>query len=168
MKALSLTQPWASLVIEGYQTGEAHKEYETRSWSTSFRGPLAIHASKGFPRWAQAFLGTYDDGGETFFRDVLNRDPRDMPRGAIIGVVALVGCQPTDAVLASETVFVSLQEYAFGDWGKGRYAWKFVKPVWFQKPIPAAGSLGLWTISDETMPEVVSQWDLQRKINPQP
>lgn len=39
MKALSLRQPWASLVALGVKT------VETRSWSTSYRGPLAIHAA---------------------------------------------------------------------------------------------------------------------------
>lgn len=41
MRALSLLQPWASFV--------AHclKEFETRSWGTGYRGPIAIHASKG-------------------------------------------------------------------------------------------------------------------------
>lgn len=38
MKALTLHQPWASLIAVGV------KRIETRSWSTSYRGPLAIHA----------------------------------------------------------------------------------------------------------------------------
>jgi activating signal cointegrator 1 len=40
MKALTLWQPWASLVAFGVKT------IETRSWSTKYRGPLAIHAAK--------------------------------------------------------------------------------------------------------------------------
>lgn len=43
MKALTLWQPWASLVALGVKT------IETRSWSTSYRGPLAIHAAKKRP-----------------------------------------------------------------------------------------------------------------------
>lgn len=39
MKALSLRQPWASLIAEGRKT------IETRTWHTHYRGPLAIHAS---------------------------------------------------------------------------------------------------------------------------
>ena len=49
MKALTLTQPWATLVAIGA------KRIETRSWRTSYRGPLAIHAAKGFPKWAREF-----------------------------------------------------------------------------------------------------------------
>src|SRR5580765_8422282 len=40
MKILSLHQPWASLVAIGA------KRYETRSWKTDYRGPIAIHAAK--------------------------------------------------------------------------------------------------------------------------
>ena len=46
MKALSLTQPWAELVVLG------EKQWETRSWRTSHRGRIAIHAAKKFPAWA--------------------------------------------------------------------------------------------------------------------
>ena len=42
MKSLTLTQPWATLVAIGA------KRIETRSWSTSYRGPLAIHAATGY------------------------------------------------------------------------------------------------------------------------
>ena len=47
MKALTLTQPWATLVAVG------ENSIETRSWGTSYRGPLAIHSAKGFPRDAR-------------------------------------------------------------------------------------------------------------------
>ncbi len=43
MRALSLHQPWASLIAEGVKT------IETRSWATKYRGPLAIHAAKRRP-----------------------------------------------------------------------------------------------------------------------
>lgn len=47
MRAITLTQPWSSLVARG------QKKIETRSWQTSYRGPLAIHAAKGFPGYAK-------------------------------------------------------------------------------------------------------------------
>jgi hypothetical protein len=40
IKAISLWQPWASLMAAGV------KLHETRHWWTSYRGPLAIHAAK--------------------------------------------------------------------------------------------------------------------------
>ena len=51
MKALSLTQPWATLVVIGA------KRIETRSWHTSYVGPLLIHAAKAIPSsWGQLQL----------------------------------------------------------------------------------------------------------------
>ncbi len=45
MKAIALTQPWATLVVARF------KLIETRSWHPIHTGPLAIHVSKGFPQW---------------------------------------------------------------------------------------------------------------------
>jgi hypothetical protein len=47
IRALTPTEPSAWLVALGF------KGFETRSWQTVYRGPLAIHAAKSFPRWAQ-------------------------------------------------------------------------------------------------------------------
>ncbi len=44
MKAITLHQPWATLVAVGA------KRIETRSWATSYRGPLAIHAARTTPQ----------------------------------------------------------------------------------------------------------------------
>ncbi len=51
MKALSLHQPWASLIAEGMKT------IETRPWATKYRGPLAIHAVKKVPGYSG--IGNY-------------------------------------------------------------------------------------------------------------
>jgi hypothetical protein len=64
VKALTLHQPWASLVAAGV------KMIETRSWSTRYRGPLAIHAGAKRPRaeW-------FDIGDAPFpVDDVLRQD----------------------------------------------------------------------------------------------
>lgn len=44
MRAITVHQPWASLVAANVKT------IETRSWSTKYRGPLAIHAAKRLPK----------------------------------------------------------------------------------------------------------------------
>ena len=38
MKALTIKEPWATLIIDGY------KKYEFRSWKTNYRGKILIHA----------------------------------------------------------------------------------------------------------------------------
>lgn len=53
MKALTIRQPWASLIALGVKT------IETRSWRTNYRGPIAIHAGLTKPK-----LTDWDDGGD--------------------------------------------------------------------------------------------------------
>jgi len=73
IKALSLKQPWASLVAEG------HKSIETRRWRTYYRGPLLICASKSVDRDAIMLTGP---------------DLKDYPRGVALAVTKLAGCRP--------------------------------------------------------------------------
>ena len=41
MKVITIKQPWATLIAEGY------KEYEFRTWKTKYRGDILIHAGLG-------------------------------------------------------------------------------------------------------------------------
>ncbi len=160
MKALSLTQPWASAVVEGF------KEYETRSWATKYRGPIAIHASKGFPRVAKALLGLEDDADEPMphIRGTMNRPPEEMPTGAILGIVNITDCQETWAMMRQE--FISEGEHAFGDWEPGRYAWKLEGVIWLSRPVPAKGSLGLWTVPPDIEKLVNEDYAMEAQDDP--
>lgn len=127
MKALSLTQPWATLVATGQKT------IETRSWSTRYRGPLLIHAAKGFPAYAKEFS------------QELYGNPAVLPyitRGAIIGKVYLLDVRPTEEVVTR----ISVQERRYGDYSQGRYAWILTNPEQLE-PIPWKGALGLFKIN---------------------
>lgn len=157
MKALTITQPWATLVAIGA------KRIETRSWATSYRGALAIHAGAG--------LGPV--GGRTGLHDLAFSDPDgyfyqalkranvfcidDLPRGAIVATCELIDCVPSEKVMAvfgayapedvaRGRVFWPLtdQELAFGDYSPGRYAWLLADVRPLAEPIPAKGALGLW------------------------
>jgi len=132
VKALSLTQPWATLIAV------SAKQYETRSWGTQYRGPLAIHASKGFPRYAiQACLT------QPFSRVLYEagiRYPAQLPLGCIVAVCELESCVRTE--FASR--IISDQEKAFGDYTPGRWAWVLKHVRKLDTPVPARGSLGLW------------------------
>lgn len=142
MKVLTLTQPWATLVAIGA------KRYETRSWATRYRGPLAIHAAKGFPRHAQDLM--LDEP----FKWVLARggytDPEELPRGVIVAQVELVGCFATEGKpQAGALVQPALFEAVFGFFGPGRYAWALDKLRRLERPVPARGRQGLWDFEGE-------------------
>jgi activating signal cointegrator 1 len=147
MKALTLTQPWATLVAIGA------KKIETRSWRTDYRGPLAIHAAKGFPEDAQAlcFLEPF----ATILRNAkvlqfprpgkYNRFWKEkivVPRGCVIATCQLVRI---DGPLGKDAdIYFTRNERAFGDLSEGRYAWFLadIKPL--PQPVPARGFQGLW------------------------
>jgi len=79
MKALSIRQPWAWLIIHG------GKDIENRSWHTKFRGRFLVHASQGMTsdEFTRALLFCSERGLPMPDRD-------DMLRGGIIGSVELV------------------------------------------------------------------------------
>ena len=133
MRALSLTQPWASLVVEGF------KQYETRSWGTKYRGPLAIAASKLYPGWAKSWALTDFGVQEVWGTD---RSRLLLPKGAVIGTVDLVDVMWADDALENRNI--SAREQGFGDWGLRRIVWQLANPVLFDEPIPVTGALGLW------------------------
>ncbi len=110
MKALTLHQPWATLLAVGA------KRIETRAWTTAYRGPLAIHAGLSTENIEYAF--------EPPFKDVLARHGimgvSDLPLGAIVGVVNLVEVVPVTGQLIQS---LDWREIAFGNYEIGRYAW---------------------------------------------
>jgi hypothetical protein len=89
MKAISIRQPWAWLILN------AGKDIENRDWPTRYRGVVLIHASKGMTR------GEYDDAVDTarIARRVIGAMPGlHMPpfdkleRGGIVGQAEIVDC----------------------------------------------------------------------------
>lgn len=144
MKALTLTQPWASLVAL------EEKHVETRSWSTKYRGALAIHSAKGFSGWARRMCFM-----PLFARTLVEHDlsPDSLPLGRILCITFLEDCVPThdrfeagyEEQLSPKLRILSSKEIAFGDYSAGRFAWIFSTVVKvFDPPIYAKGMLGLW------------------------
>lgn len=136
MRLISLHQPWASLVVAGL------KKYETRSWKTSWRGPLLIHAT----------LNRMPLPSEPMLRRVLCPRPlgayEALPRGAIIGMVELEDCAPT-VQGAQWIVKLSLEERARGNFEPFRYGWRLSSPITLTEPLPYKGGLGMRGVPDE-------------------
>ena len=145
MRALTLTQPWASLIAIGSST------VETRSWRTEYRGPLAIHAAKGFPREAAELCATEPFASALAAAGI--EGAADLPRGAVIALCALLEVVP----IPGERAFLRTLrdeyrhpnpawEIAFGDYSRGRFAWRLADVCALAKPLACRGMLGLWTV----------------------
>jgi activating signal cointegrator 1 len=140
MKALTLWQPWASLVALG------EKRVETRCWSTKYRGELAIHAAAQMPpKWLGASRFSAHFANE--LADVLKvRTDRvgermgQLPRGVVLCIVRLVDIKTADEAAG----YLCERELFFGNYEPGRYAWFFEMVEKFSVPIPAKGNRLLW------------------------
>lgn len=144
-KAISLTQPWATLVVIG------EKEYETRCWNTRFRGTVWIQAAKGFPRDCK------DMCEHEPFRSALARHGyarwQDLPIGAIVGRVEWASCERTEDVLPR----ISEQEADFGDYGERRFASRLAAPLAIANPIACKGALSFWNVPEFAQDELMQR-----------
>lgn len=122
MRAISLWQPWASLIVDG------RKGYETRHWATKHRGPLAIHAAKQ--------IESHDCGRFSY-------PVATIARGAVLGVVALEDCIEMTAEIV-RLMRNNPAEFNAGNWMVGRFAWRLRLVEKFPEPIPAIGRQGLF------------------------
>jgi hypothetical protein len=89
MKALCVCQPWAWLIIHGY------KDIENRSWSTAYRGPLLIVASKcKTPTWKRNVFSSpeMEAALHKLLRRLKIKLPETFESGGVVGRVVLSDC----------------------------------------------------------------------------
>lgn len=126
MKAITVIQPWGSLIITGV------KHIETRSWYTDIRGRIAIHAGKN--------------------NEYLLHPPKtiapyitmNLPLGAVLGTIDLIDCVPLEKVQQEYPDLYTDKERQLGDWTSGRYGFILQSSIMLPMPIPARGHQGWW------------------------
>ena len=121
MKALSLKQPWAELILLG------KKKIELRKWNTKFRGEFLIHSSKNPDEKAMKRIG---------FKNLIN--------GAIIGKVELVNVKHYKNI----GEFNSDKNLHFASRKFGDFGFILKNPKRF-KPIHSKGQLNFWEFKDK-------------------
>jgi len=122
MKVITLKQPWATLIAEGY------KKYEFRSWKTLYRGELYIHAGKGVDKKAMKKL------------EHLNLE---FPQSKILAKVTLKDCIKLDEDLGNE--IHNKNKLIYGNHPDG-YAWLLDDVVKIDNHKTLNGKLGLWNL----------------------
>jgi hypothetical protein len=160
--ALSLHQPWATLVAHGL------KRCETRSWRWPSTGPalpavIAVHATIGMSK-AQRDLCVKSPFSEALTECGVNVAAvytdgchPSLPRGAVVALARVGACWP------AERVGPWSKEAAFGDYTPGRWAWVFDACYRLAKPVPAVGRHKLWKWSPDYS---VERLDLVRVYGP--
>lgn len=130
MKALSIRQPWATLILHG------QKDIENRSWATRQRGQVLIHTSKGMTRdeWEDAMIFAGPMLREIYTLDAAFDELfsfESQSRGGIVGVMNIVDC-----------VSSSASPWFMGDFG---FVLADVRSLPFT---PLKGSLGFFDVPD--------------------
>lgn len=129
MKAITIKQPFATLIAKGY------KEYEFRTWKTKYRGEILIHAGKGIDKKAM----------EKF--KYLNLD---YPSGCILAKATITDCIPIDA--AARKILKEKDAMVYGsiikdtDWNGYGFKLEDLKEI---EPILVNGKLSLWDYEGE-------------------
>lgn len=129
MKALSIRQPWAWLILNG------GKDIENRTWPTKVRGRILIHAAKGLTRdeWADAWEFASGSGASPKAVEArINFD--NIQRGGIVGSVEIVDCV----------------DRSDSRWFMGRYGFMLRDP----RPLPFVpfkGQLGFFDVPDSLL-----------------
>ena len=139
MKALTVKQPWASLICEGV------KDIENRTWQTKFRGRILIHSAaspvKGLPCEVISDL----QYASTFSKGKLNA--LNGVNGAIIGSVEIVDCVINHSSIWAEQAVIKLKKDRefIKETEVPIYNWVLANPILFDKPIEnVKGKLSLW------------------------
>jgi hypothetical protein len=127
IKCLSIMQPWAHLIVNGF------KDIENRDWTTSYRGLILIHAGARFdPDCVTG--GSLDEDFASYVTSICGYAPPThvchYPVKSLIGVVQLV-----DVVTESTS-----------PWFIGRYGFVLRDALPFKEPIPYSGSLKLFDV----------------------
>ena len=162
MKALTIHQPFASLVAIGV------KHIATHSFKTNYRGPIAIHAGKAKPPVMslvgnfQSYLNVIDGG--YMARDVTGQPmrPFPLPLGAVVATANLVDCVPIVdrwseeddggrcLMIGDDGRLVDIlrlgdvsDQLPYGDFAPGMWGW-LLEDVTAIDPVSAKGRQGLW------------------------
>ena len=130
MKVITIKQPWATLIAEGY------KEYEFRTWKTKYRGEILIHAGKGIDKEAM----------ERF--EYLNLN---YPKGCILAKAKLTDCVYADDKLKEELKLKDPIVYKGvldknSNWEGYGFKLEEVEKI---EPIEINGKLSLWDYNEE-------------------
>jgi predicted transcriptional regulator len=136
MKTISIWNPFASLIVNGF------KLYETRTWKAPdylIGQTLGIASTKTI---LPAQRGHWvDPAFQDFYAGTELPPPIDLPHGYLLGTVTL---ESVELMTAEMMENVSVEEQSYGWWQEGFYAWRMTNPRALFEPIPIRGRQGIY------------------------
>lgn len=151
LRVLSIWQPWATLLVHGKKT------IETRPMAHQYRGMFLVHASKPWNQQCQTEacsnahienalreLG-YSSPFAVGFASAVGKSWNDLPRGAVIGMVDLIDCKPSEDLVNT----INDAEMSMGNYEPGRYGWICSRFTPFKTPVPMPGEQSLFYLKTD-------------------
>lgn len=137
MKALSIKQPWASLIAHGI------KDIENRTWKTKFRGRIYIHASAKSAGNTAYLLNKEQNNDFAFNTENYKTFESNLPYSAIIGEVDIIDCVINHPSVWAETTATTQDGKDLIE--KPIYNWVLANAKLYDKPIlNVKGKLSFW------------------------
>lgn len=131
MNAITISQPYASLIAQG------HKFVENRTWpapSKAIGQDIAIHAGKGT-------------------QYVTRKQLADYPHGCVLAIATLSLCVSRQSIIENTVYRPNELAYQTGKtWQElfshqhteGPFCWVLTNIRKLDQPVPASGNMGLW------------------------
>jgi len=149
MKALTVTQPYATLIVMGV------KDIYNMARKTNFRGKIYIHALKKVVKeqWEILEDKQHELIKKLVLENKLDYHFQNLPVGAIIGEVEIVDCVINHPSIWAERSFIhqANESNTIADDDYFVYNWVLANPILYDKPIPIPnikGKLSLWKFDD--------------------
>lgn len=137
MKAITVQQPWAGLLVLGI------KRYETRSWNTKHRGRIAIHSSAKVTAEGKQLMDELCEMFPDRFFEGSRAYEMCTSTGHVLGLVKIEDTYSTNVTKPKNP-----GELMLGDYSPGRWFWWCREPEAYLTPIPATGRLMIWEWDD--------------------
>jgi hypothetical protein len=126
MRAISIKQPWAYLIVTGI------KDIENRTWTIRYRGPLVIHASKSIDWEGARFLRVHPD----LVTPEQYREAMKSPRGVLLGEVIT-------------THHITHIDKPANQWFFGPFGWVLTHSIKYAQPLEYKGRRGIFHVPDK-------------------
>mgnify|MGYP000099681018 CR=1 FL=1 len=119
MKIITIKQPWAHLIAEGF------KDIENRAWKTDFRGKLGIHVGKSMT-----------DINDSLIVKLIEREHIPLP--------SIESLKNQQGFIIATVDLTRIERDSTNFWAiPGQFHWKLESPQKIE-PVAAIGKLGLW------------------------
>lgn len=146
MRAISIWQPFATLIVKGF------KIFETRTWPaprTIIGQRIGIASTKTLKPEQRAHFDS-DEFQRHYERLGLPETITEFSHGFMLGTAVVDSVELMTEEFLEE---VSLEEQSYGWWDIGNYAWRLTDPIEFASPIPVKGAQGIYEWKNDVQQE---------------